>query len=213
MFKSRTSKKNSKAVVSELLENYLDVKDGKSNRKTASSASNASKINKIKVESAQTTFKRSEIKRKRTKERKSLNKRIVQKSREDEAILKITKLNDKDIETVNATLKERLAKLKDIDSLNDMELVDLQNEVFSLRQQSLNLDQIHESVLSNRERSERKLLNHLKRDDAIVGTTPGLAMPGESDDESDDDENDADGDQTGAADDLSNFKDDFDDYS
>lgn len=213
MFKSRTSKKNSKLIVSDLLENYLDVKDTKN---TKSKISNASKINKIKVDSNLTNSKRSEIKRKRTRERKNLNKKIILKSKEDDKILMISKLNDKDNETVNLVLNEKLSKLNEIDSLNDSELIQLQNEVFQLRKKSLNVDQVHESILSNRERNERKVLNHMKRDDAIVGITPGLAMPGESDDESDEDDDDGQQQQQQnqlGDDNLSNFKDDFDDYS
>lgn len=207
MFQSKQSKRKSRAVVADMLQGFMGVAE----EKRVSSGNDAVKINSLALNAPLVKTNRGVAKRQRVKNRKAQNKRIVAKSRTERDLERISKLNQGDAETVKAVLDKKLAQLKAVDGLHDDDLVDLQAEVFALRKQSLNLDTVHEAALSNRERRERAMLADMHRDDAKVGVTPGLAMPGDSDDES---ESEADDDGPPAHDDaLANFKDDFDNYN
>lgn len=209
MFQSKSSKKQSKQVVDSLLSDYLNVTPKSHTAKSgASKKSQASKIEKISKDSNVASVERIQFQRKKSKQRKSLNKKLLANEAKSQLLIKQSRLANGDAEIVQEVLNDRLDKLKQLDSLNDAELIGLQNEIASLRNK-VSQDDVHEAVLSNRERNERRLQKVLHKDDATVGLTPGLAMPGQSDDEDESEEDD----DEDAEDALDNFKDDFDDYN
>lgn len=209
MFQSKSSKKQSKQVVDSLLSDYLNVTPKSHTAKSgASKKSQASKIEKISKDSNVASVERIQFQRKKSEQRKSLNKKLLANEAKSQLLIKQSRLANGDAEIVQEVLNDRLDKLKQLDSLNDAELIGLQNEIASLRNK-VSQDDVHEAVLSNRERNERRLQKALHKDDATVGLTPGLAMPGQSDDEDESEEDD----DEDAEDALDNFKDDFDDYN
>lgn len=227
MFSSKKSKQQSVNTVDNLLTTYLQTSDKKITKskekalkkgKKSATQHEATKILNMNAQLGNFQKTKTSLKKFKEKERKLRNKEMKKYNLINEKIIRQSKLEKRDEETVKQVLAEKLGKINKADNFlqNDEELLDLQSDILNLSSKESTktvLKNLKDKNYLSSKRRNAKLdaFNQkiAKGYIAVNGLTPGLAQPGDDDDsdESDEDENQEDSAT------FSNFKDDFDDYN
>lgn len=221
MFKNKKTKQQSINVVDSLLSNYLQVSDKKlvKGKEKGNKEHVASKI--LEVNSKLGNFKKTKdsLKKYKQRERKLRNKEMKKVEKINEKIIRQSKIDNGDKGIIQEIVDDKLKNLKRLDMVNkDEDLLDLQNDILNLTKvdnTKTKLKQLRSSkYLEAKKRREDEMLfndNVAKGTIKVGGVTPGLALPGA--DDSDSEDFDDDDDESGGANNLANFKDDFDDFN
>ncbi|GMM28280.1 hypothetical protein DAMA08_009960 [Martiniozyma asiatica (nom. inval.)] len=210
MFKSKESKKGSVNTVNNLLSTYLQMQDKSMLPRQKKNQQLATTIDRISKDTTTVKSLKHDQKKQKIKERKLRSKTIKLNSELKEKIEHLSKLEARDDKTMKNVIKNKVQKIKDLDGMDD-ELDRLQKDMLDSRRGQNTKQKLKKASLSSKKKNKLELAERAKNGSvAVVGLTPGLAMPGDSDDESSEDEDENENDTNSA---LDGFKDDFDDYS
>lgn len=227
MFSSKKSKQQTVNTVDSLLTTYLQTSDKtirksqekalrKGKKSNASSSHEATKILRTNAQLGNFNKTKSDLKKSKTKERKIRNKEMKKHNLINEKIIRQSKLDNGDAETVGKLINDKVSKITRMDTYlkNDDELVDLQSSVLEMSSKENTKSVLRQLKDRNHLSTKRRNAKLDSFNDkiakgyiAVNGLTPGLAQPGD-----DDSDSDSDGDDDDKAD-FSNFKDDFDDFN